>query len=601
MSEQQKLWFHASVKSIVSSHEDYDTSLLEPSQVASKVAPRGTQYHIRRDFHLGDDDWVIFGVASTSNVDLVDDTIDAEEVFSESLEEFVNTGRIFWEHGYKLAGKVEADNPITAPIGVPYLVEIHDNELLVYIVLDKTHPTARMVWDRVNQGDKRFSKGIGLSIGAIPQGKPVMVKDPMTGNYVKKSPKMRLYEISVTGQPINPYTWTEVVKSFIADNLKEEEQMARKSRDSKTVTKAVENEMMEDPMAAAEGGAMEAPMEGGAEDPMAGMGEAGMEGDAMGGDMAMGDEGGMEAGMGAEEGEGMLDMLGGMDEESGLEPAGEGEADDISMDVIMDKLDMLTSQVSQLLEEQTESSDMADVEDAMEESLAPDVEDTPAPDGEESDAGESDEIATFEPDEVTTDEDEDEDKLDAISKSLASQSDRTDLIFEVVKDLPQALKTIGVLRDRVEALEEMIKSGTLKTMKSENNEDEDEDEDDSDVDSDREEYESTTKSLAGGDASKKAVTKGVRSAKHPGYEDRGVSDATRPTAEVADDDAVLKSVMNNEGQLDLLAELVGTWKSLKGNPVYVAGRKEEIYDIANETLGLTRQGFKRAVSLVKNS
>lgn len=618
MSEQHKLWFYTDAKSIVSSPEVYTTSVPTPSQVTIKVAPKGNNYHIRRDFGLQDDDWVIYGVASTSNVDLVDDVVDAEEVFSESLEEFVNTGRIFWEHGYKLAGKVEADNPITAPIGVPYLVEIYNGELLVYIVLDKTHPTSRMVWERVNQDDKRFAKGIGLSIGALPQGKPSMMKDPMTGNYVKKCPKMRLYEISVTGQPINPYTWTEVVKSFLAEEIKEEESMATKNskkvtksvKEKKPVTKALEDEGVgmepADPMAAGGADPMAAaapapdagmdPMAGGMEDPMAAGGADPMAAaDPMGADPMAG---GMDPAMGADPmggdpmggGDGMLDMLGGGgDDATGLEPALGGDESDIGQDVVLDKVDMLASQVAQILEILSAESDVEDVADAVEDSEAPVIEETPAPDGEESDAGESDEEAVSEPSDADSGEDDEEDALEAISKSLAAQADRTDLIFDMIKLIPGLVKSVESLATRLDSMD--VTPSTTKTVnvtgKSK-----------SGVDADRASYEASTKSVGATKAG--TVTKGVAAGKqHPGYVDGAVADARNTEVTPQDEEVVIKSILANDNQLSLLAELVTTFKSLNGNPVYVAEKKHEIYSIAEETLGLSRTGFRRAASLVK--
>lgn len=575
------LQFFVRAKSVLAEPVIFDEPLSSGGMpVTQLVKPRGATYHIKRDFQLRDDDWVIFGVASTSDVDLVDEIIDAEYVFSESLEEFINTGRIFWEHGYKLAGKVDADNPITSPIGVPYLVEVFNNELLVYIVLDKSHPTSQMIWSRLNQEDNRFSKQIGLSIGAIPLGVSSKTKDTKTGNYVKKCPKMRLYEISVTGQPINPHTWTEVVKSFLANEMEDVMSKANTKNvaTKKKVTKAIEDEVpMEEPMAEEpvmdEGAGMEdvgAEMasvgdEGMGEEPMP-MEEPAMEPD-------MGAEMPMDEGLGEADAGGMLDMMG--EGEMGLDEAPEPEPD-VATDVTLDKLDMLTSMVSELLEVVKTSSDVADITDSM-------------------DIGEEPEPVDSEPVE------DEEEPLDEIRKSLANNLDKSELALEY---LPQILSSTKSLMKEIKSLNKRISDMEDKfETKSVGDEVLEETKGESNVKSARKTFEEenaaeTTKSVGSEEEKKTSpVTKAVSGQMHPGKVSAELDDATTPNA-MNDEDAVIKSIIANKDKLELATELVGAWKSLYGTPTQVAEKKEKIFRIAAEDLGLSRSSFKSMANQV---
>lgn len=179
-----------------------------------KIEPiKGELFFKRPNVELKPGDWVIFGVASTPNVDLVNDAIlDVKHTFGDSLEEFVKSGRIFYEHGYKYAGNPEKHPDIDIPIGIPIAAEIADNKLYIWILLDKNHELAQKVYKHLQNEDYRFNK-IGLSIGAIPLGKGTT---KLVGNtVVNVPPKMRLYEVSITGQPINIDTFAKIVKSLV--------------------------------------------------------------------------------------------------------------------------------------------------------------------------------------------------------------------------------------------------------------------------------------------------------------------------------------------------------------------------------------------------
>lgn len=190
---------------------------------------KGEFFVKRKNLELKPGDWVIFGVASTPNVDLVNDAIlDVKYTFGDSLEEFVNAGRIFYEHGYKHAGNPSKHPDIDVPIGIPIAAEIADNKLYVWILLDKNHELAQKVYKHLQSADDRFTSKIGLSIGAIPIGKSQT--KVINGMYVNVPPKMRLYEVSITGQPINIDTFVKVLKSLVYNSVEkamEEDTMAK--------------------------------------------------------------------------------------------------------------------------------------------------------------------------------------------------------------------------------------------------------------------------------------------------------------------------------------------------------------------------------------
>lgn len=222
----EKVHFTVALKTLDVSIGEDGTPLQD---VRDKVKPFGEYYFINPHIELRPDDWVVWGVASTDDVDLQSELVDVKEVFGDFLQEFVETGKIFYEHGYRLAGKVEPHNRIDEPIGVPYMVEIFDNSLYVWVLLDKNHDLARKVWESMQASDERMKKW-GFSIGGIYVGSPKAMHDPVYGKVVKL-PKIRLYEISITPQPVNTKTWATIVKSFIDDEVSEDEMDAKKAKE----------------------------------------------------------------------------------------------------------------------------------------------------------------------------------------------------------------------------------------------------------------------------------------------------------------------------------------------------------------------------------
>lgn len=209
---------------------------------------KGEFFVKRKNLDLKPGDWVIFGVASTPSIDLVNDAIlDVKYTFGDSLEEFVNSGRIFYEHGYKHAGNPSKHPDIDVPIGIPIAAEIYDNKLYVWILLDKNHELAQKVYKHLQSADDRFTSKIGLSIGAIPIGKSQT--KVINGVYVNVPPKMRLYEVSITGQPINIDTFVKVLKSLVYNSVEkamEEDTMAKDLKKPEDENQEVNLEALEE-------------------------------------------------------------------------------------------------------------------------------------------------------------------------------------------------------------------------------------------------------------------------------------------------------------------------------------------------------------------
>jgi hypothetical protein len=208
------------------------------------IAGKEGKFYKREDIKLKPGDWVVVGLASSPDIDLVDDAIlDVEETFGDSIEDFLKNGRIFYEHGYKLAGKTDPSYMYDIPIGIPIAVQIGKNFLYVWSLLDKNHPLAQKVYNALS-GDERVSQKLGLSIGAIPMGKGT--QKYINGKVVNVPPKMRLYEVSFTGQPINIATWAQIVKSSVFSMYNEEVNQAREDMmPKKEVIKAKEAEEKE--------------------------------------------------------------------------------------------------------------------------------------------------------------------------------------------------------------------------------------------------------------------------------------------------------------------------------------------------------------------
>jgi hypothetical protein len=193
---------------------------------ARTLTPRGSLHAMRSGFTLLPDDWVFAGVASTPDVDLVGEVVYPES-FEKSLQEFVDTGNVFYEHMYKDPSKVPPGSMLDQRLALPVMAEIHDGALWVYGVLDKEHPKAQEVWKALNRRDERFAtKSIGLSIGARPLGRSTVMNLP-DGRVVKRLPELKLYEVSFTYQPVNQFTWAMALKSMLAgDSMPDQTQQA---------------------------------------------------------------------------------------------------------------------------------------------------------------------------------------------------------------------------------------------------------------------------------------------------------------------------------------------------------------------------------------
>lgn len=213
----EKIYFipvDTSLSVIKSTHiVEYD-DLQKVEDHAPEIKPVKGEFFVRNpSITLQPGDWVVFGVASTPSTDLVNDAIiNVKETFGDSLQDFVSSGRIFYEHGYKFAGNKDKHPDIDIPVGKPIAAEIADNKLYVWILLDKNHELAKKIYKHLTSEDPRINR-LGLSIGAIPIGKSTTKM--INGSFVNVPPKMRLYEVSFTGQPVNTETYAKVLKTLI--------------------------------------------------------------------------------------------------------------------------------------------------------------------------------------------------------------------------------------------------------------------------------------------------------------------------------------------------------------------------------------------------
>jgi hypothetical protein len=224
---------YASFKALQSFPSENNVTENSYNNVTPEIKPIKGDIFVKNDkISVIPGDWILFGTASTPDVDLVNDSIlDMQYAFGDSLREFVENGKIFYEHGYKHAGDKNKHLDIDVPIGKPIAAEIHENKLYVWILLDKNHELAQKVYKHLTNDDNRFFNKIGLSIGAIPMGKPTT---KVIGNsYVNVPPKMRLYEVSVTGQPININTYVKILKSLYntIEKALEDKNMEEKLKD----------------------------------------------------------------------------------------------------------------------------------------------------------------------------------------------------------------------------------------------------------------------------------------------------------------------------------------------------------------------------------
>ena len=602
-----KVHFHVTLKSIDELPVAVEPSLAEMPDslpLTQKIRPMGDFYFINPSLPLKDDDWVIFGVASTDDIDLQNETVDAKEVFGDHLEEFVSVGKVFYEHGYRYAKDASPENRIDEPIGYPYMVEIFNNQLWIWVVLDKSHPLAQKVWDSLHNTDARFRNKWGFSIGAITLGQPKSVSDNKFGR-VRKLPKMRLYEVSVTPQPVNPYTWAEVVKSLVVEeesmsdenrkNLPEEivdaqsgeslpdvdiptseggspEPERRDLEESVDVSKAVEGEE-EKEEAPAEEGAEDVPAEEGAEEKTTGdeivedlentLGEeeaAGTEEkEAAAEATPEADKGDVEEAAqapeeGKEEGEDnsvLMDLLG--DEEGGAPE--EAEGGDASLEMILDKLDMLSNRLDELAAKFSKLFDV-EVQEHGEEAL-----EEPA---EEEGPKVSEEVLAKALAPVL-------DELDMLHKKLDAQENAYKSILEgaATKSVQSIEVPKSDAEEALKAREEFVAHGTVTKSVS---------------DSAPEDVE-VVEEVSDGNATMKSLSENVD--KILGEEETSVYEKILKDPELLE---VAKSLAES------LKTLESRSQEGKITPATYALRRSEIFKMAEQTLGLDRVAFKSLLS-----
>lgn len=361
-----------------------------------------------------DESWVFEGIASTADVDLFGEVVYPES-FAQTIEFFKSNGKIYFDHDY---AKKDGDNwlekygfskdeilSLKTPIGKPIDARITPEGLYIKAILNKKHPMARKMWDEfLNNDDKEFHNQIGLSIGAKYLGSPRREYDVKKGKYITYLPELLLYEVSMTPEPVNPYTssWASVLKSMMSDaegeaqaevqyhtispdsvlfdqengrlvikstvesgdgtthvfesyiNVKEDIRQAM-AQDIKVVLKAAPPGLEEKEEEKETSAAPTPPV---AEEAPAGAPEGAPEGapageaPPFGGEGAEGEEGGMMAEMGAgaaaEEGAGgILDSLVASEEGEEVSAMGD-EGDDASIQMLLDKVDTLIDLVMSL-------------------------------------------------------------------------------------------------------------------------------------------------------------------------------------------------------------------------------------------------------------
>jgi hypothetical protein len=372
---------------------------------------------ITKSFSANEEEpWVFEGIASTADVDLFGEVVYPES-FSQTIEFFKSNGKIYFDHDYakknddwlgKYGFSKDEILSLKTPIGKPLDAQIRPEGLYIKGILNKSHPMARKMWEEfLTNKDTSFADQIGLSIGAKYLGSPRREYDVKKGKYVTYLPELLLYEVSMTPEPVNPFTktWASVLKSMLVDeeetkevqyhtiapdsvlfdqendrlvikstvqggdgtthvfesyvNVKEEIRNAM-AEDVKVVLKAappVEEEEAQGAAPEAEGAPME---EAPAEAPFAGEEEGAME---EGGAEEMAELGAAEAG--EEDAGGLLDSL--VTSEEGQEVdamAGDGDA---SVQMLLDKVDTLIDLVMQLTDssQATEMMEEAPVEEQV--------------------------------------------------------------------------------------------------------------------------------------------------------------------------------------------------------------------------------------------
>jgi hypothetical protein len=494
------------------------------------IEGKGGKFYKREDIKLKPGDWVVVGLASSPDIDLVDDAIlDVEETFGDSIEDFLKNGRIFYEHGYKLAGKTDPSYMYDIPVGIPIAVQISKNFLYVWTLLDKKHPLAQKVYNALS-GDERVSQKLGLSIGAIPIGKST--QKYIDGKVVNIPPKMRLYEVSFTGQPVNIATWAKIVKSsvFSMYNVEEvntfkEDMMPKKEvikakeaeeREKEEEKEGTEEEGTKDEGTKDEGDALTSLLGGGEDDK--GEGEE-MVGDnsgtsiadaLMGQGMPGGEMQGVHQGMLGEESAVLADL------------APEAQGEDAFPDLVLDKLDLLEQKISKLEEVLAKINMIEEEEHEM-----------------DIDQGKLEE-----------EQKEAEDAL-RLGETLKSINDLVEILIETTQ---KTLKYVEELHKNIDSIEKKVEKSLSEML-------------------------TVTKSFNIPKEEEKIVSKtkvGVTKDVHPHM---GVATSEKLEEKV-------KSILASKDKVKKLKSFYEEYITFRGSPVEIQRKKDEIYEKARVALGL---------------
>jgi hypothetical protein len=499
------------------------------------IAGKEGKFYKREDIKLKPGDWIIVGLASSPDIDLVDDAIlDVEETFGDSIEDFLKNGRIFYEHGYKLAGKTDPSYMYDIPIGIPIAVQIGKNFLYVWSLLDKNHPLAQKVYNALS-GDERVSQKLGLSIGAIPFGKGS--QKYIDGKVVNIPPKMRLYEISFTGQPVNIATWAQIVKSSVFSmynveevNTLKEDMMPKKEvikakeaeeKEKEEEKESTEEEETKNEETKDEGDALTSLLGGGEEGKGEGEGLAGGDSGASLADALMGQgmpggempgmlQGAMPQGMPGEEPAVLADL------------APETQGEDAFPDLVLDKLDLLEQKLSKLEEVLSKLNMIEEEEHDM------DIDQGKLEEGQK----------------------EPEDSL-RLGETLKSINDLVEVLTETTQ---KTLKYVEELHKNLENIEKKVEKSLSEML-------------------------TVTKSFNDPKEEEKVVSKakvGVTKDVHPHM---GVATSEKLEEKV-------KSILASKDKVKKLKSFYEEYINFRGSPVEIQRKKDEIYDKARTTLGL---------------
>lgn len=181
-----------------------------------------------------DEPWVFEGIASTADMDLYGEVVYPQS-FKNSVEFFKSNGKIFFDHEYakkssdwleKYGYSKDEILALKMPIGRPLDAEITEDGLKIKAILNKSHPMSSLIWNHfLNNKDENFNESMGLSIGAKYLGQPRREYDVKKGQFVTYLPDLLLYEVSMTPEPVNPYTktWASVLKSLMKDAEQEQD------------------------------------------------------------------------------------------------------------------------------------------------------------------------------------------------------------------------------------------------------------------------------------------------------------------------------------------------------------------------------------------